>query len=280
MADRLLEMLQSKPLVMGDGAMGTMLQQAGLTDGGAPELWNVKRPDVVRAIYQGYADAGSDYITTNSFGGTSYRLKLHKLQDQVFELNRAAAALAREVAGADRLVAGSVGPTGELMEPLGTLTIAEARAGFARQPDQPAGGDRGLDLAGFGVHHHKVGALAGGQCAAVIQSHDPRRGGRDQFPRFGEGFHAGFGKLPCGGGERRVVIVGHQSGAETVRDQPHGRNIAGLRAAAHDVGGAHDNRIAIGAGDRGGVHAGRWCWDRRGGHGGAGRSRDLRHSVG
>lgn len=133
MTDRLLETLQSKPLVMGDGAMGTMLQEAGLTDGGAPELWNVKRPDVVRAIYQGYADAGSDYITTNSFGGTSYRLKLHKLQDQVYELNFAAAALAREVSGEDRLVAGSVGPTGELMVPLGTLTIAEARAGFAEQ---------------------------------------------------------------------------------------------------------------------------------------------------
>ncbi|MEZ4768454.1 MAG: betaine--homocysteine S-methyltransferase [Caldilineales bacterium] len=133
MSDRLLEMLQDKSLVLGDGAMGTMLQQAGLTDGGAPELWNVKRPDVVRAIYQGYADAGSDIITTNSFGGTSYRLKLHKLQDQVFELNQAAAALAREVAGTDHLVAGSVGPTGELMVPLGPVTIPEARAAFAEQ---------------------------------------------------------------------------------------------------------------------------------------------------
>lgn len=133
MTDRLIEALQNKSLVLGDGAMGTMLQEAGLTDGGAPELWNVVRPDVVRAIYQGYVDAGSDYITTNSFGGASYRLKLHKLQDRVFELNHAAAALAREVVGADRLVAGSVGPTGELMEPLGTLTIAEASAAFAEQ---------------------------------------------------------------------------------------------------------------------------------------------------
>lgn len=133
MTDRLLEMLQDKSLVLGDGAMGTMLQEAGLTDGGAPELWNVQRPDVVRAIYQGYADAGSDIITTNTFGGTTYRLKLHKLQDRVFELNQAAAALAREVAGADRLVAGSVGPSGELMVPLGPVTIAEARPEFAAQ---------------------------------------------------------------------------------------------------------------------------------------------------
>ena len=108
------------------------MQAAGLTDGGAPELWNVKRPTWC-APSGGYADAGSDYITTtSSFGGTSYRLKLHTLQDQVFELNRAAVALAREVAGADRLVAGSVGPTGELMEPLGTLTIAEARCRLRR----------------------------------------------------------------------------------------------------------------------------------------------------
>ncbi|MCB0200760.1 MAG: betaine--homocysteine S-methyltransferase [Anaerolineae bacterium] len=140
MTDRLLELLQERPLVMGDGAMGTMLQRAGLIDGGAPELWNVERPDVVRAIYQGYRDAGSDYITTNSFGGTRYRLKLHKLQDRVFELNQAAAALAREVAGDDRLVAGSVGPTGELMVPLGPLTMDEALAAFAEQVEGLAAG--------------------------------------------------------------------------------------------------------------------------------------------
>ena len=133
MTDRLLELLNRKPLVLGDGAMGTMLQQAGLTDGGAPELWNVTHPDAVRAIYQGYADAGSDIITANTFGGTRYRLKLHHLQDRVFELNQAGAALAREVAGADRLVAGSMGPTGELIEPLGSLTLDDARAAFAEQ---------------------------------------------------------------------------------------------------------------------------------------------------
>ncbi|MER2599662.1 MAG: betaine--homocysteine S-methyltransferase [Caldilineales bacterium] len=132
-SNRLFEQLESKGLLLGDGAMGTMLQQAGLTDGGAPELWNVTHPDVVRGIYQAYADAGSDIITSNSFGGTSYRLKLHQLQHRVFELNYAAAALAREVAGDTRLVAGSIGPTGELLEPLGPLTQAEARAAFAEQ---------------------------------------------------------------------------------------------------------------------------------------------------
>ena len=103
MTDRLLELLNRTPLVLGDGAMGTMLQQAGLTDGGAPELWNVTHPDAVRAIYQGYADAGSDIITANTFGGTHYRLKLHNLQDRVFELNQAGAALA--LAGDHRVLA-------------------------------------------------------------------------------------------------------------------------------------------------------------------------------
>ncbi len=144
MTDRLLDLIERKGLVLGDGAMGTMLQRAGLTDGGAPELWNVAQPEVVRAIHQGYADAGSDIITTNSFGGTSYRLKLHHLQEQVFDLNQAAAALAREVAGADKLVAGSIGPTGELMEPLGPLTLDEARAAFAEQAAGLAAG--GVDF--------------------------------------------------------------------------------------------------------------------------------------
>lgn len=144
MADRLLELLSRKPIVMGDGAMGTMLQRSGLTDGSAPELWNVTHPDVVRAIYQGYVDAGSDFITTNSFGGNRLRLKLHNLQDRVFELNRAAAALAREVAGPDRLVAGSMGPTGEMLEPLGTLSLEEAREAFAEQARGLAAG--GVDF--------------------------------------------------------------------------------------------------------------------------------------
>lgn len=144
MTDRLLDLVQRKGLVLGDGAMGTMLQLAGLTDGGSPELWNVTHSEAVRAIYQGYADAGSDIITTNTFGGTRYRLKLHRLQERVFELNQAAAALARDVAGADKLVAGSVGPTGELMEPLGPLTMDEARAAFAEQAAGLAAG--GVDF--------------------------------------------------------------------------------------------------------------------------------------
>lgn len=129
--DRLGKLLERRRIILGDGAMGTMLHQAGLTIG-APEQWNVKKPEVVSAIHRGYIEAGSDFISTNTFGGTRNRLKLDNLEDRVAELNEAGARLAREAAG-EALVAGSVGPTGELMEPLGTLTRDGARESFAEQ---------------------------------------------------------------------------------------------------------------------------------------------------
>ncbi len=118
-----------------DGAMGTMLQERGLTDGGAPELWNVEHADVVEGILEEYAAAGAQLLTTNTFGGSRPRLQMHGLEDRVHELNRAGAAVARRVA--DRhpgtWVMGDVGPSGELMEPMGTLTMEDAEALFAEQ---------------------------------------------------------------------------------------------------------------------------------------------------
>jgi len=131
---KFIEWLQEGRIILGDGAMGTMLQESGLTDGGAPELWNVTHPERVRAVYQAYVDAGSQMIETNTFGGTSARLKLHNLQDRVVELNRAGAALAAEIAHPKGvLVAGSVGPTGDMIEPIGPVTVAEAQAMFEEQ---------------------------------------------------------------------------------------------------------------------------------------------------
>lgn len=134
--DKLIAFLSEHPFVVGDGAMGTMLQEAGLDTGGAPEEWNISRPWVIRGIYQAYVDAGAQVITTNTFGGTSYRLSRDNLAERVHEFNVAGARLAREVAdGAGRpvLVAGDMGPSGEIFAPLGTLEPEDAQAAFAEQ---------------------------------------------------------------------------------------------------------------------------------------------------
>ena len=134
--DKLTDFLSAHPIILGDGAMGTMLQAAGLTTGGSPEEWNVSRPEVLGGIYQAYVDAGSQVITTNTFGGTSYRLGRDNLATHVREFNVTGARLAREVAdAADHpvLVAGDMGPTGEILAPLGALQPEEAQAAFAEQ---------------------------------------------------------------------------------------------------------------------------------------------------
>jgi 5-methyltetrahydrofolate--homocysteine methyltransferase len=136
MTTRFADLLSRRPYLLADGATGSNLFEMGLVSGDAPELWNVDHPDRIKLLHQRFVDAGADIILTNTFGGTRYRLKLHKAEDRVRELNRAAAQLARSVAdasGRDVIVAGSMGPTGEILEPLGPLSIADARAAFAEQ---------------------------------------------------------------------------------------------------------------------------------------------------
>jgi 5-methyltetrahydrofolate--homocysteine methyltransferase len=142
---RLLAESEGQPIVA-DGGMGTMLMAAGLLFGDPPEQWNTlpERIPTVRAIHRGYLDAGARIILTNSFGGSPFRLKLHNLHDRTFELNQAAAALARAEAGEHAVVAGSVGPSGELFEPMGQLTYAGALDGFAAQAAGLAAG--GVDV--------------------------------------------------------------------------------------------------------------------------------------
>lgn len=131
--NRLTALLAGRPALF-DGGYGWLLQERGLPPGEAAELWNLERPEAVGALHEEYAAAGARILTTNTFGGTTARLALSGLEDRVGEVNRAGAAIAREVA--DRhgiLVAGDLGPTGELLEPLGTLSEAEATALFAQQ---------------------------------------------------------------------------------------------------------------------------------------------------
>ena len=122
--------------LLADGAMGTNLFHAGLETGYPPELWNVEYPDRVISLHNSFIAAGADIILTNSFGGTSFRLKLHNAENRISELNLAAAELACRAAGeVDKtvLVAGSMGPTGELFQPLGSLTVEAAEHAFSEQ---------------------------------------------------------------------------------------------------------------------------------------------------
>ena len=143
--NRLAALLTGRDLVLLDGAMGTLLQERGLDDGGCGELWNVDHPDVVATIHEEYAEAGATILTTNTFGGTRPRLAMHGQDGRVLELNEAAARIAGAVAhrhGA--LVAGGLGPTGELLAPLGTMETADAEAVFAEQLTGLVAG--GIDL--------------------------------------------------------------------------------------------------------------------------------------
>lgn len=132
--NRLAALLGDARPVLFDGGMGTLLQDSGLEDGAPGELWNLENPDAIRAAHTAYADAGARVLTTNTFGGTRPRLDMHGLGERIDEVNRNAAEVARSVAdGRGILVAGDLGPTGELLAPLGAMSAEEAQALFAEQ---------------------------------------------------------------------------------------------------------------------------------------------------
>lgn len=130
---KLKDRLSQGGILIADGATGTTLQRAGLPSGTAPERWNLENPEAIRELHRGYVEAGSDLILTNTFGGSRPRLEMEGLGDKVHEINLAAARLAREIAGDEVLVLGDIGPTGQLMEPMGTMTYDAAVAAFAEQ---------------------------------------------------------------------------------------------------------------------------------------------------
>lgn len=137
------EALKTKILVS-DGAMGTMLQQWGLAVGECPEEWNVNKPDILASIHKDYFEAGADIVETNSFGGNKYRLQHFGLESKIYDLNFAAAKIAKDVCPAGKYVAGSVGPTGEFLQPLGTGTTSDFEDAFSEQIQGLA--DGGVDV--------------------------------------------------------------------------------------------------------------------------------------
>ncbi len=138
MSETIANIIARQGWILADGATGTNLFNMGLEAGEAPEIWNEQHPDRVAKLYRDSVEAGSDLFLTNSFGGNYSRLKLHNAQGRVRALNRIAAEIGREVA--DRanhpvVVAGSMGPTGEIMVPVGSLTHADAVEMFHEQAE-------------------------------------------------------------------------------------------------------------------------------------------------
>ena len=138
MTNALSRLLETRDWLMADGATGTNLFNMGLESGDAPEFWNVDHPDRIKKLHQYAVDAGSDIFLTNSFGGNASRLKLHGAENRARELSRISAELGRDVAdnaGRTVVVAGSVGPTGEIFAPMGPLTHEAAVEIFHEQAE-------------------------------------------------------------------------------------------------------------------------------------------------
>ena len=147
MTNPITDIIAKKGWCVADGATGSNFFGRGLEAGYPPDLWCVERPEEVLWLHGAFLEAGADIILTNSFGSNAPRLKLHKAEHRVVELNATAAQLARkatrqhfEDTGRQAVVAGSMGPTGELFEPLGTLTHADTVAYFAEQANALAEG--------------------------------------------------------------------------------------------------------------------------------------------
>jgi 5-methyltetrahydrofolate--homocysteine methyltransferase len=143
---RFTELLQERRVLVADGATGTSYQERGLEIGEAPEEWLFKSPERVIELHRAFVEAGADLLLTDTFGATPLRLQHTSLAGRVHDVNVRAVELAREAAGNHLLVAGSMGPTGHLFEPLGPLTSAECVENYAEQAGALSAGDADLLL--------------------------------------------------------------------------------------------------------------------------------------
>jgi 5-methyltetrahydrofolate--homocysteine methyltransferase len=207
MTDRLTTLLAQRPWLLADGATGSNLFAVGLLSGDSPELWNATHPERIAALARSFVDAGADIILTNSFGGTRYRLKLHHAEGRVAELNIAAARIARSAAdasGREVVVAGSMGPTGEILEPLGPLPVDDARIAFAEQAAAlAAGGADVLWIETMSSREELEAAIAGAQSTGlpVVSTMSFDTNGRTMMaltPGELAGIHRAHGLLACG----------------------------------------------------------------------------------
>jgi 5-methyltetrahydrofolate--homocysteine methyltransferase len=164
-----LKSLQSGDILVADGATGTNLQQRGLSMGKPGEVWVFEHPEEIKRLHKDFIEAGSDIILTCTFGGTSIRLDGEGMENRAVELNKRAAVLAREVVeGNDTLVAGSMGPTGQMLKPLGTLEEDEAFIAFADQARALT--EAGVDLLLLETHFDLGEAIIAVKAARSVSS--------------------------------------------------------------------------------------------------------------
>ena len=209
--------LKSKKVLIADGAWGTEMVKRGLAPGEPPELWNLNRPDDVRAIAKSYKDAGADIILTNTFGGSRFKIKRAGITEDIKEINRKGVELSKEVAG-DSLVFASIGSTGEFMQPLGTITEKEMIASFSEQVKAFVEGDAD------GVIIETMSDLNEAKCAikAVKENSTLTVGASMTFDKGVRGFATMMGVTP----EQSAIelekegadIVGANCGSVTIKN--------------------------------------------------------------
>ena len=162
-------LLAERPVLIADGATGTNYQDMGIEPGVAPEEWVFDAPEKVKELHRRFAEAGSDLVLTCSFGATAPRLADGPLAGRAVEVNRRAAELAREAVGDDVLVAGSLGPTGQLVEPYGLLTRELCVDAYAEQARALAeGGVELLVLETFFALEEAIWAIEGARSASDL----------------------------------------------------------------------------------------------------------------
>ena len=208
----LLKKISEGRVLVSDGATGTYLQNHGLEAGGCPELMNATHPEVIRQMAREYFEAGSDMVETNSFGGSNYMLKKYDLGDRVEELNRLGAEHACSEAPEGRFVLGSIGPTGELLEPSGTATEKGVYEAFFEQARGLAAG--GVDafcvetMSDFGEISLAIRAAKDATGLPVVATLTYDKGPRGYFTMFGITPEQGAEKLAEAGAD----VVGSNCG--------------------------------------------------------------------
>ncbi|MGE5454227.1 MAG: homocysteine S-methyltransferase family protein, partial [Methylocystaceae bacterium] len=161
---KLLAALNDRILML-DGAMGTMLQQNGLKPGECPELFGIENPGLLEGLHRLYIEAGSDIIQTNTFGGNRFKLSEYGLESRAAEINTAAVKIARQAVGSQGWVAASIGPSGQLLKPMGQVDFDQLYLAFKEQIGAVA--DAGADIISIETMTD-IGELR----AAVIAAHD------------------------------------------------------------------------------------------------------------